>query len=76
MPPWIVLDDGVYDAFIVWAEEAGESVSVEATVTSGAHKGRLVALLAPSPGHGRLPLDLVGLACLLIVSDGVPSLSL
>lgn len=76
MRPWIVLTDGVYDAFIVWAEASGGEVAVEATITTGAHKGEMVALRTPEDSRGRIPVDLIGLACLLVVSDGLPSLSL
>jgi hypothetical protein len=71
-----VLDDGRYDAFIVWAEarvddEERDVIAFELTITSGVHKGEVVELRA-SNMTTRDPIDLVGLPCTLVVDGGVP----
>jgi hypothetical protein len=71
-----VLDDGRYDAFIVWADaqlddEHREQLAFELTITSGVHKGEVVELRA-SNMQTRDPIDLVGLPCTLVVDNGVP----
>jgi hypothetical protein len=60
------LDDGRYDAFIVWAESRADGVAIECTITTGAHRGDVVDLVSPSFA-GRDPLDIVGLPCTLVV---------
>jgi hypothetical protein len=71
-----VLDDGRYDAFIVWADaqlddEHREQLAFELAITSGVHKGEVVELRA-SNMQTRDPIDLVGLPCTLVVDNGVP----
>ena len=62
-----MLDDGQYDAFIVWVDTRDrDQLHFELTITSGAHKGEVVEVLA-SQMHARDPLDLVGLPCTLVV---------
>jgi hypothetical protein len=70
-----VLPDGIYDAFVVWAETVAEdALSIELTVTAGTHKGEMVSVrMRDSQRH---PLDLVGLPCRLIVEGGQPRLEL
>jgi hypothetical protein len=69
-----MLDDGSYDAFIVWAdtrEDTRDAIDVQLTITSGAHKGDVVELVA-TKFMTRDPIELVGLPCTLVVRDGVP----
>jgi hypothetical protein len=41
------LADGTYDAFVVWAESRDdENVTLDLTITSGAHKGAVVHVRA------------------------------
>jgi hypothetical protein len=63
-----VLDDGSYDAFIVWAEQRDNGVALELTITTGAHRGDVFNVVT-STFAARDALDLVGLPCTLIV-DG------
>lgn len=79
-----VLPDGVYDAFVVWAETVAENeITLELAVTAGAHKGEMVSVRMrhpqpPAPGAfgpgATEPFDLVGLPCRLVVEDGRPRL--
>jgi hypothetical protein len=61
-----MLDDGTYDAFIVWAEERAHAVALECTITTGAHKGAVINIVTSNFAN-RDPLDLVGLPCTLEV---------
>ena len=71
----IALRDGVYDAFVVWADARDDGrVALELTITTGEHKGEVVALNAASI-ETRDALDLVGLPCTLHVSAGQPRIS-
>jgi hypothetical protein len=69
-----VLDDGAYDAFVVWAEARADGrVTFDLTITSGAHKGETISVIGPPIGPAtRDPIDLVGLPCTLVVEHGVP----
>jgi hypothetical protein len=61
------LDDGSYDAFIVWAEQRDNGVALELTITTGAHRGDVINIVT-STFASRDPLDLVGLPCTLVVN--------
>jgi hypothetical protein len=66
-----MLPDGIYDSFVVWAEMVTEdAMSMELTVTAGAHKGEVVSVRASHPTAD--PFALVGLPCRLIVEAGNP----
>jgi hypothetical protein len=66
----VTLDDGRYDAFVVWAEERDEQrIAFDLTITTGIHKGEVVSVTGP---RTRDPIDLVGLPCTLVVTDGSP----
>ena len=72
-----VLDDGAYDAFVVWAEARDDGrVTFELTITTGVHKGETATVIGPVIGPTRDPLDLVGLPCTLVVEDGAPRVDL
>jgi hypothetical protein len=60
------LDDGDYDAFIVWAEQRDNAVALELTITTGVHRGDVVNIVTSSFAT-RDALDLVGLPCTLVV---------
>ena len=60
------LDDGTYDAFIVWAERRDNGVALELTITTGAHRGDVINIVT-STFATRDALDLVGLPCTLEV---------
>ena len=67
----IPLSDGVYDAFIVWAEERDDgTIALDLTITTGARKGDVVSLRATDAP--REAIDLVGVPCTLRVRDGEP----
>jgi hypothetical protein len=63
-----MLDDGTYDAFIVWAEQRAHAVALECTITTGAHKGAVINIVTSNFAN-RDPFDLVGLPCTLHI-DG------
>ena len=69
-----MLDDGTYDALVVDADEvdgADGVVSVELALSSGPHKGDVVAVRGRFPvGH---PIELLGLPATLTVEGGRPS---
>ena len=62
-----MLDDGTYDAFIVWAEQRDDGVALELTITSGTHRGDVINIVTSSFAT-RAALDLVGLPCTLHVN--------
>ncbi len=64
------LDDGQYDAFIVWAEARDDGrIAFDLTLTTGSNKGDVLTVLARST---RDPIALVGLPCTLVVEHGDP----
>jgi hypothetical protein len=62
------LDDGTYDAFIVWAQARDDGVALECTITTGEHRGDVINIVT-STFVTRDVLSLVGLPCTLHV-DG------
>jgi hypothetical protein len=62
------LEDGSYDAFIIWAEQRDRGIALECTITSGEQRGDVINIVTSS-FVARDPLSLVGLACTLIVHD-------
>jgi hypothetical protein len=65
------LADGVYDAFIVWAEERDDgAIALDLTITTGAHKGDVVSVRATDAPRDAIAL--VGTPCTLHVSAGQP----
>ncbi|MEX2658862.1 MAG: hypothetical protein WD232_04125 [Acidimicrobiales bacterium] len=73
-----MLADGTYDAVVIDAEdvEGGDqgAVRVELTITSGEHKGEVVAVRG-HVGRGSA-LDLLGMPATLVVAEMVPHLEL
>ena len=67
-----MLPDDTYDAFVIDAtdEETGNITRLELTITSGAHKGEVVALRVTN--LHRDALELIGLPAQLHVRDGIP----
>lgn len=79
--PRAIVDDGAYDAFILWVESmATGALAFDITITTGVQKGTVVAL-ETSASSARTALgtddaiDLVGLPCTLQVTDGQPVLA-
>jgi hypothetical protein len=65
------LADGVYDAFVVWAEIRDDgALALDLTITTGAHKGDVVSVRAANAKRGAI--DVVGTPCTLRVSAGEP----
>ena len=64
------LDDGSYDAFIVWAETRDNGVALELTITTGAHRGDVINIVT-SDFAARAVFDLIGLPCTLNVAGDV-----
>jgi len=67
------LPDGTYDAFIVDVEESSdEALRIEVAITSGQHKGALIALRATRALGDAT--SLIGMPGTLRVVDGLPHL--
>ena len=67
----IPLADGVYDAFVVWAETRDDgAIALDLTVTTGAHKGDVVSVRATNAP--RDAIDLIGMPCTLHVRASEP----
>jgi hypothetical protein len=64
----MALDDGAYDAFILWAEPRDDGVALECTITAGAHKGDVISIVT-SENVTREAMSLIGLPCTIVV-DG------
>jgi hypothetical protein len=70
-PVDIPLADGVYDAFVVWAETRDDgAIALDLTVTTGARKGDVVSVRATNAP--RDAIDLIGLPCTLHVRASEP----
>ena len=70
-----MLPDGRYDVLIVDARTDDDgTVHVDVTVTSGAHKGDVVAIRGRFPGTDEL--DLLAAPATLVVSEGQPTVTL
>lgn len=70
-----MLPDGRYDVLIVDARADDDgTVHVDITVTSGVHKGDVVAVRGRFPGTDEL--DLLAAPATLVVSDGQPTVTL
>jgi hypothetical protein len=64
------IDDGFYDAFVVWAAPRDDGdIVLDLTITTGVRKGEVVHVRARVR---RDPMELVGVACTLHVEDGIP----
>jgi hypothetical protein len=61
------LEDGRYDALILWAEMRDDALALECTITSGDHRGDVVNL-ASSLLSVHDELSLVGMPCTLVVA--------
>ena len=63
--------DGVYDAFVVWADTRDDgAIALDLTITAGARKGDVVSVRATNAP--RAAIDLVGMPCTLHVREGEP----
>jgi hypothetical protein len=69
-----VLADGVYDVFVVDADEEGGMLHLELTILGGEQKGEVVRLASPNL-QGE-PALLMGTPGTLTVTDGRPDLRL
>ena len=65
-PLMSTVHDGVYDAFIMWAEARDDGLALECTITSGEARGDVVNIVTSSFAT-RDPLSLVGMPCTLTV---------
>jgi hypothetical protein len=67
----IPLADGVYDAFVVWAETRDDgAIALDLTITTGARKGDVVSVRATDTT--RDAIDLIGVPCTLHVRASEP----
>jgi hypothetical protein len=67
----IPLADGVYDAFVVWAETRDDgAIALDLTITTGARKGDVVSVRAMDTP--RDAIDLIGVPCTLHVRASEP----
>jgi hypothetical protein len=64
------LEDGRYDAFVVWAERRDDAIALECTITAGEHRGEVVNIVSASMRVAD-ELSLVGMPCTLIVRGDV-----
>ena len=70
-----MLPDGRYDVLIVDARTDDEgTVHLDVTVTSGAHKGDVVAIRGRFPGTDEIAL--LAAPATLVVSEGQPTVTL
>ena len=70
-PVDIPLADGVYDAFVVWAETRDDgAIALDLTVTTGARKGYVLSVRATNAP--RDAIDLIGVPCTLHVRASEP----
>ena len=74
-----MLDDGVYDAFVVDAvadvsAEGVPGLHLDLTILAGPHKGEVVSLRAE--GLGVDELDCLGMPATLTIADGEPAVVL
>ena len=53
------LDNGEYDAFIVWAEERDQRVALELTITTGAHRGDVINIVTSAFAYRAIHLTLL-----------------
>jgi hypothetical protein len=65
-PLMSTLDDGAYDAFIIWAEVRDDGIAIECAITAGKARGDVVNIVTSS-FVTRDPLSLVGMPCTLTV---------
>jgi hypothetical protein len=67
----VPLADGMYEAFVVWAEEREDgALALDLTITTGARKGDVVSVRATDAPQDAIAL--MGIPCTLHVSDGQP----
>ena len=69
-----MLPDGVYDVFVVDADDDDGVIRLELTILAGEQKGEVVNLA--SPNLSGEPALLLGTPGTLTVTDGVPNLRL
>jgi hypothetical protein len=71
-----MLDDGVYDVFVVDAEAtgSGDALRLDLTILAGPHKGEMVSMHAA--GLGIAETDALGMPGTLTVAGGEPSVAL
>ena len=69
-----VLPDATYDAIVIDAEEDEIGVRVELTITTGAHKGEVVAVRSERGMFD--PVGVLGIPARLVVTDGTPRVEL
>jgi hypothetical protein len=73
-----MLEDGSYEGLIVDAEVTPEGeegvLRVEIAISSGRHKGEVVAVRGRFPG--RSDIDLLAAPAVLVVADGEPAVHL
>jgi hypothetical protein len=69
-----VLEDGVYDAFVVDATADGAALHLELTILAGQHKGEVVSMRAV--GLGIDELDALGMPATITVVDGAPRVAI
>ncbi|MBA3283285.1 MAG: hypothetical protein H0U29_13760 [Acidimicrobiia bacterium] len=71
-----MLEDGIYEAIVVDADDGAEagSVVLELAVAAGSHKGEIVTVTAR--GLHREALDLLAVPATIVVADGAPAVNL
>jgi hypothetical protein len=69
------INDGTYEVVVIEAvEHSDDALALELVISSGAHRGDIVRVIAR--GLGRAWSDVLGLPAVLTVSDGRPRITL
>lgn len=70
----MVLEDGIYEAFVLDAAADGPVLRLEVTIVAGPHKGAVLSVRAD--GLDLDELECLGLPATLAVTGGDPSIEL
>jgi len=69
-----MLADGTYEAIVVDAERVEDGVRLELTITSGSHRGDVVAVRAT---HLTMdPVNVLGIPARIVVTNNTPRVEL
>jgi len=69
-----MLADGTYDAIVIDAERVEDGVRLELTITSGPHRGDVVAVRAT---HLTMdPVNVLGIPARIVVANNTPRVEL
>jgi hypothetical protein len=69
-----MLSDGSYDAIVVDAERDERGIRLELTITTGEHKGEIVAVRATRLTMD--PVSVLGIPARIVVTNNTPTVEL